>query len=52
MTPASYLDAALEQHTIHAATCRPRKQGLACSICSDLLERLIAALRSSIAEAA
>lgn len=52
MTSTSVLDAATERHNIHAATCRPRRQGLACSACSDLLERLIRALRSSLAEAA
>ena len=46
------LDKATEAHQIHAATCRPRKQGLACSLCSDLLERLIRALRTRMAEAA
>jgi hypothetical protein len=41
-----------ELRDIHAATCRPRRQGLACSTCSELLERLISALRAATAEAA
>ena len=53
MTDSSVrLATALEMHEIHAATCRPRRQGLACSHCSDLLERLIRALRTRMAEAA
>jgi hypothetical protein len=51
-TTSLQLDAAIERHEIHAATCRPRKQGLRCSHCSDLLERLVAALRARITEAA
>ena len=51
-TTSLRLEAALEMHEIHAATCRPRRQGLACSHCSDLLERLIRALRVRMAEAA
>lgn len=43
------LDAVLERHNIHAATCRPRRQGLACSRCSDLLERLMKALGAASA---
>jgi hypothetical protein len=39
------IDAAIERHQIHAATCKPRRQGLACSACSELLERMIRALR-------
>jgi hypothetical protein len=46
------IDAAIERQQIHAAVCRARRQGLACSTCSDLLERLIRALRRSQAEAA
>jgi hypothetical protein len=46
------LDAATERHQIHAATCRARRQGLACSTCSELLERLISARSSAIAGAA
>jgi hypothetical protein len=38
------LSAAVEHHQIHAATCRPRAQGLACSTCSALLDALIRAL--------
>lgn len=52
MTTPSVLDAAIERHNIHAATCKPRRQGLACSHCSDLLERLIRALSAASSEAA
>lgn len=52
MTTPSVLDTVLERHNIHAATCRPRRQGLACSLCSDLLERLTRALRAQLAEVA
>lgn len=30
--------AAIEQAAIHRASCRARRQGLACSTCSDLAE--------------
>jgi hypothetical protein len=43
------LDRVLEQHNIHAATCRPRKQGLVCGTCTELLERLIRACEASAA---
>lgn len=46
------LDRAVEAHGIHAATCRPRKQGLVCWHCHELLERLIRALRAQMAGAA
>jgi hypothetical protein len=52
MATPSVLDIVLEQHNIHAATCRPRRQGLACSACSELLECLIRALRISRDEVA
>jgi hypothetical protein len=45
------LDAALEQHQIHAATCRPRAQGLVCSACSALLDALMRALQLALGEA-
>jgi len=35
MTQTSYR----EQLDIHLAVCRARKQGLCCSLCSDLAER-------------
>lgn len=44
------LDRALEAHGIHAATCKPRKQALPCSVCDELCDRLIAALRASMAQ--
>lgn len=52
MAHPSVLDAATERHNIHVATCRPRRQQLACSTCSELLERLLSALRAATAEAA
>jgi len=36
---------ATERYEIHAATCRARRQNLACSTCSDLYERALAAWR-------
>jgi hypothetical protein len=51
-TTSLHLDAALERHEIHAASCRYRRQGLICSICHELLERLIRALRARMDEAA
>ena len=33
--------AAIEAHEIHQAVCRYRRQGLACSTCSDLSERVV-----------
>jgi len=46
--------AAIEYRDIHQATCKPRRQGLACSTCSALAERASRALRAvaPIAEAA
>lgn len=44
------LDAALERHNIHEATCRYRRQGLACSRCSELRELLTKALSAAIAQ--
>lgn len=38
------LHPAVERHEIHAAVCRPRRQGLACSACHDLAERAARAL--------
>ena len=50
MAPTSVvLDRVLEQHNIHAATCRPRKQGLVCGTCTELLERLVRACRAHTA---
>jgi hypothetical protein len=51
-TTSLQLDAALERHEIHAASCRYRRQGLVCSTCHELLERLVVALRARMAEAA
>jgi hypothetical protein len=36
----TYRTPAAEQASIHAAVCRARRQGLCCSHCADLLERL------------
>jgi hypothetical protein len=45
------LPAAIERFEIHDAVCRARRQGLACSTCSDLHERaLIAWNRAAAAE--
>ncbi len=44
------LDAALEHHQAHAAVCRPRAQGLACSTCAALLDALIRALKLALGE--
>jgi hypothetical protein len=38
---------AIERAEIHAASCRARRQGLACSTCSDLTERAQRAARQS-----
>jgi len=37
MSPAVYR--VIERFEIHDATCRARRQGLACSTCSELFER-------------
>jgi len=47
MTSPSYRTPLPEQAAIHAAFCRYRKQGLVCSICCELAERLAIAARSS-----
>jgi hypothetical protein len=39
------LPPAVERFEIHNAVCRARRQGLACSTCSDLYERAAAANR-------
>ena len=51
----SILPPAVERFEIHDATCRAKRQNLACSTCSDLYERAIrvyAALVAAIREAA
>ena len=58
MTQTSYsarVARVLEQHEIHNAVCRARKQGLCCSTCTELSERAARARRilaAQIAEAA
>jgi hypothetical protein len=37
------LPPAVERYEIHNAVCRARRQGLACSTCSDLHERALLA---------
>ena len=37
------LPPAVERYEIHNATCRARRQNLACSTCSDLHERALVA---------
>jgi len=39
------LPPAVERYEIHSAVCRARRQSLACSACSDLYERALAAWR-------
>jgi hypothetical protein len=46
------LPPAVERYEIHTATCRARRQGLACSTCSDLHERAVISWVRHIAAAA
>lgn len=39
-TPSVPPTGAHERYEIHTAVCRARRQGLCCSHCADLLERL------------
>lgn len=39
---------AAERFEIHAAVCRARRQGLACSTCAELAERAERAIRRAV----
>jgi hypothetical protein len=49
MTSASYRTTVAEQAATHEACCRYRRQGLVCSTCCELADRLARAERAAAA---